>query len=55
MEKSPIEILQAALEQGPGIVALVEDVLVPEQCMSVWINGAPYHVTVEPLKETSCS
>lgn len=30
---------------------VVDEVLVPEQCMIVYIDGKPYHVTIEEMSE----
>jgi hypothetical protein len=47
MDKTPIEKLADLLERHVDRTYLaVEIVLVPEQCMTVWIGGNEYHVTI---------
>jgi len=50
---TPVEIIANALEgrtfmtekKTVGVVA-VGDVLVPEQCMTIYIAGTAYHITI---------
>ena len=44
---TPVEIVANLLEEvDPGSVS---DILVPEQCFTVWIDGKGYHIMVEEL------
>lgn len=47
IEMEPIERVEAALESH-GLE--VEEVLVPEGCLVVVIDGVLYHVTISPMK-----
>ena len=58
MTKTPIETLANALSgfryidaEGECDSLAAGDVLVPEQCMILYISGRPYHLTVEPMPE----
>jgi hypothetical protein len=56
---TPIERIADALNRGlvgtelaegdPEGANAVDEILVPEQCLSVWMQGKQYHVTVEPM------
>lgn len=47
---TPVETLADALRaQQSQMPVLISDVLVPEQCMLIYIDGKPYHVTVESV------
>ena len=46
----PIEAIAAALEYfEDALIDTVDEVLVPEQCLRLYINGKAYHVTVQEL------
>lgn len=47
-ELTPIEQIAEALNQR---LMEVSEVLVPEQCMIVHIDGKDYHVTIEPMPD----
>jgi len=55
---TPIDALKEMVDRKPYTtldgapdIAYVQEVLVPEQCMIVWMNGRAYHVTVEPIEQ----
>lgn len=43
-----IEAIADQLNSQQAGIAIGE-ILVPEQCMTVYINGRPFHVTIEPM------
>lgn len=52
-ETTPIEVIESALLYCPdlSLTVTIDTVLVPEQCMSVFISGKQYHITVEEITE----
>lgn len=51
-EISPIELLESALGlHDPGFGVDVLEVLVPEQCLLVELDGVVYHVMITPTGE----
>lgn len=46
LNPTPIEIIAAALD-----IHGVDEILVPEQCLIVYIDDKPYHLTLEPMPE----
>lgn len=49
---TPIEAIETVLGmQQVREDIVVDEVLVPEQCMRIYIDGKPYHLTLEALPE----
>jgi hypothetical protein len=51
MERTPIELLDDVLMKSSPLNIVVNRVLVPEQCMSVFIGDKEYHITMEFVPE----
>lgn len=47
--ETAIEIIADAMNSQQTGIAIGE-ILVPEQCMTVYINGRAFHVTIEPFE-----
>lgn len=48
--ETAIEILALLLAESKNDDIVVSDVLVPEQCMTIYMNGKVYHVTIEEIE-----
>lgn len=49
MEQSPIEVLEQIFSHVLEPKVFVSEVLVPEQCMIIYIGDKAYHVTIEEV------